>query len=135
MASRAEASISGIDGVPRKVPGEGQGGRRRPDRLLRRAPGAYADLQILAAAVEGTKSLEGDTLGPYIHANTFKTIIGDVQFGPGGEWAKPRQFLIQFQNGKSKDVSEFTGTDHLVVVGPPEMKTGELNAPFAKARQ
>ena len=99
------------------------------------APWAYADLQILAAAVEGTKSLEGDKLGPYIHANTFKTIIGDVQFGPGGEWAKPRTFLIQFQNVKSKDASEFTGTDHLVVVGPPDMKTGELIAPFEKARQ
>ena len=99
------------------------------------APWAYADLQILAAAVEGTKSLEGDKLGPYIHANTFKTIIGDVQFGPGGEWAKPRTFLIQFQNVKSKDASEFTGTDHLVIVGPPDMKTGELITPFEKARQ
>jgi hypothetical protein len=35
---------------------------------------------------------------------------------------------------KSKDIGEFTGTDHLVVVGPPELKTGELIAPFAKAR-
>jgi branched-chain amino acid transport system substrate-binding protein len=99
------------------------------------APWAYSDLQILGAAVEGTKSFEGDKLGPYIHGNTFKTIVGDVQFGPGGEWAKPRQFLIQFQNVKSKDPSEFTGTDHLVVVGPPELKTGELITPFAKARQ
>ena len=73
------------------------------------APWAYADLQILAAAVEATKSLEGDKLGPYIHANTFKTIIGDVQFGPGGEWAKPRQFLIQFQNVKSKDAERVHG--------------------------
>jgi branched-chain amino acid transport system substrate-binding protein len=99
------------------------------------APWAYADLQILAAAVEGTKSLEGDKLGPYIHANAFKTIIGDVQFGPGGEWAKPRTFLIQFQNVKGKDASEFTGTDHLVIVGPSDMKTGELITPFEKARQ
>ncbi len=99
------------------------------------APWAYADLQILAAAVEGTKSLEGDKLGPYVHANAFKTIIGDVQFGPGGEWAKPRTFLIQFQNVKGKDASEFTGTDHLVIVGPSDMKTGELITPFAKARQ
>jgi branched-chain amino acid transport system substrate-binding protein len=99
------------------------------------APWAYADLQILAAAVEGTKSLEGDKLGPYIHANTFKTIIGDVQFGPGGEWAKGRQFTIQFQNVKGKDAGQFTGTDHLVVVGPPDMKTGELITPFAKARE
>ena len=99
------------------------------------APWAYADLQILAAAVEATKSLEGDKLGPYIHDSTFKTIIGDVRFGPGGEWAKARAFLIQFQNVRSKDPSEFMGTDHLVVVGPPEMKTGELITPFTKTRQ
>jgi branched-chain amino acid transport system substrate-binding protein len=95
----------------------------------------YPDLQILGAAVEATKSLEGDKLGPYIHANTFKTIVGDVQFGPGGEWAKPRQFLIQFQNVKGKDPSEFIGSDRLVVVGPPELKTGDLITRFAKARQ
>jgi hypothetical protein len=45
--------------------------------------------------------------------------IREVKYGPGGEWASPRQFLIQFQNIKTKEPSEFTGTDHLVVVGPP----------------
>ena len=52
--------------------------------------------------------------------------------GRAANGRKPRQFLIQFQNVKSKDVSEFTGTDHLVVVGPPDMKTGELITPVCK---
>jgi branched-chain amino acid transport system substrate-binding protein len=98
------------------------------------APWAYADLQMLAAAVEGTKSLEGDKLAAYLHGNTLNTIIGEVKYGPGGEWANPRQFLIQFQNIKTKEPSEFTGTDHLVVVGPPELKSGDLISPFDKAR-
>jgi branched-chain amino acid transport system substrate-binding protein len=98
------------------------------------APWAYADLQILASAVEGTKSLEGDKLAEYLHTHKMNTIVGEVEYGPGGEWAKPRQFLIQFQNVKSKDPSEFTGTDHLVVVAPADLKSGELIAPFAKAR-
>jgi len=98
------------------------------------APWAYADLQMLGAAVEGAKSLEGDRLADYLHKNTLHTIIGDVEYGPGGEWSKPRQFLIQFQSVKGKDPSQFTGTDHLVVVGPPELKTGDLVSPFSKAR-
>jgi branched-chain amino acid transport system substrate-binding protein len=57
-----------------------------------------------------------------------------VKYGPGGEWANPRQFLIQFQNIKGKEPSEFTGTDHLVVVGPPELKSGDVISPFEKAR-
>jgi branched-chain amino acid transport system substrate-binding protein len=99
------------------------------------APWAYADLQILGAAVEATNSLEGAKLGPYMHATTFKTIVGDVAFGPGGEWATPRQFMIQFQNVKSNDVGQFTGTDHLVVVGPEELKSGDLIYPFQNARK
>jgi branched-chain amino acid transport system substrate-binding protein len=99
------------------------------------APWAYADLEILGAAVEATKSLEGAQLGPYIHATTFKTIVGDIAFGPGGEWATPRQFMIQFQNVKSNDVGQFLGTDHLVVVGPADQKTGDLIYPFQNARK
>jgi branched-chain amino acid transport system substrate-binding protein len=98
------------------------------------APWAYADLQMLAAAVEGTKSLEGDKLAQYLHANKLNTIVGEVEFGPGGEWSKPRTFLIQFQNVKSKDTSEFTGTDHLVIVAPADLRSGDLIAPFSKAR-
>jgi len=98
------------------------------------APFAYADLQMLSEAVEATKSLEGDKLAEYLHKHTLHTIVGDVDYGPGGEWAKPRQFLIQFQNVKSKDPSQFMGTDHLVVVAPPDLKSGDLVTPFSKAR-
>jgi len=90
---------------------------------------------MLASAVEGTKSLEGDKLAAYLHDNKLQTVVGEIEYGPGGEWVRPRQFLIQFQNVKGKDSSEFTGVDHLVIVGPPELKTGEIVTPFAKARE
>ena len=98
------------------------------------APWAYADLQVLAAAVEGTKSLDGEKLGAYIHSTTFHSIVGDIAFGPGGEWAQPRQFLIQFQKVTSKDPAQFMGVDHVVVVGPDALKTGDAIVPFEKAR-
>jgi branched-chain amino acid transport system substrate-binding protein len=98
------------------------------------APWAYADLQILGQAVEATKSTEGDKLGPYIHATTFKTLIGDVKFGESGEWAQPRMLAAQFQHVKGNDIEQFKGTDKVVVVAPAEYKSGEL-MPFSDARQ
>jgi branched-chain amino acid transport system substrate-binding protein len=98
------------------------------------APWAYAELQILGQAVEATKSTSGDKLGPYIHATTFKTIIGDVKFGDSGEWAQPRMLAAQFQHVKGNDVEQFKGTDKVVVVSPAEYKSGELLS-FEDARR
>src|ERR1700722_15267115 len=98
------------------------------------APWAYADLQILGQAVEATKSTAGDKLGPYIHATTFKTIIGDVKFGESGEWAQPRMLAAQFQHVKGNDIEQFKGTDKVVVVSPAEYKSGELLS-FEDARR
>jgi branched-chain amino acid transport system substrate-binding protein len=99
------------------------------------APWAYADLQILGQAVEATKSLEGAKMGPYIHATTFKTIVGDVAFGPGGEWATPRVLMAQFQHVTGNEVEQFKGTAKLIVVGPENAKSGDLVYPFENARQ
>ena len=52
------------------------------------APQAYAQFQVLAQAITATKSLNDDKLADYIRANTFKTVLGDVKFGKGGEWAE-----------------------------------------------
>ncbi len=97
------------------------------------APWAYADLQILGQAVEATKSTAGDKLGPYIHATTFKTVIGDVKFGESGEWAQPRMLAAQFQHVKGNDIEQFKGTEKVVVVAPAEYKSGDL-IPFDDAR-
>jgi branched-chain amino acid transport system substrate-binding protein len=98
------------------------------------APWAYADLQILGQAVEATKSTAGDKLGPYMHENTFKTLIGDVKFGESGEWANPRMLAAQFQHVKGNDIEQFKGTDKLIVLSPAEYKSGDLIYPFQDAR-
>ena len=97
------------------------------------APWAYADLQILGQAVEATKSTAGDKLGLYIHATTFKTLIGDVKFGESGEWAQPRMLAAQFQHVKGNDIEQFKGTEKVVVVAPAAYKSGDL-IPFDDAR-
>ena len=99
------------------------------------APWAYADLQILGQAVEATGSLDGDKLGAHIKGTTFKTVIGDIKFGSDGEWAKPRVFIAQFQHVAGNDVEQFKGMDKLVIVGPDEIKSGNLIYPFQDARK
>src|SRR5205807_4053526 len=44
------------------------------------APWGYAQYQVLAQAIEATKSIDDAKLGDYIRANTFKTVVGDVKF-------------------------------------------------------
>jgi branched-chain amino acid transport system substrate-binding protein len=98
------------------------------------APQAYAQMQVLEQAVTATKSVDDQKLADYIRANTFKTVLGDIKFGKGGEWAQSRVLQVQFRNVKGNDVGQFKGVDTQVVVSPPEYASGSLIYPYEKAR-
>jgi branched-chain amino acid transport system substrate-binding protein len=98
------------------------------------APEAYAQLQILEQAVQGTKSIDDQKLADYIRANKFTTVMGDVKFGKWGEWAESRVLLVQFRNIKGNDPMQFKGIDTQAVVSPPEYLSEPLIYPFEKAR-
>src|SRR6185312_10013127 len=49
-------------------------------------PFAYSEMQVLQQAIEGTKSLDQQKLADYLRSHTFKTLAGDIKFGPTGEW-------------------------------------------------
>ena len=98
------------------------------------APQAYAQMQVLEQAVKATKGLDEQKLGDYIRATTFKTVLGDVKFGKGGEWAQSRVLFVQFRNVKGNDPMQFKGVDTQVVVTPPEYASGTLVYPYEKAR-
>ena len=98
------------------------------------APLAYAQMQVLAQAVEATKSLDDKKLADYIRGNTFKTVLGDVRFGKGGEWAESRVLQVQFRNVKGNDGAQFKGVDTQVVVSPPDYASGTLIYPFESAK-
>src|ERR1700757_1663068 len=53
-------------------------------------PFAYANLQVLGAAVAGANTLDQGKLADYIRSHSFDTIVGDITFGEDGEWSKPR---------------------------------------------
>ena len=99
------------------------------------APWGYAQLQVLQQAVEGTKSLDDAKLGDYIRANTFKTVLGDVTFGKGGEWAQSRVLQVQFQNVKGNDVGQFKDISTQVVVAPQEYESGKVIYPYENAKK
>jgi branched-chain amino acid transport system substrate-binding protein len=98
------------------------------------APWAYAQLQVMQQAIEATKSLEDAKLGAYIRANTFKTVVGDVKFGPKGEWAQSRVLQVQFQNLKGNDVAQFKDVSTQAVVAPVAYESGKLIYPYEKAK-
>jgi len=98
------------------------------------APWGYAQLQVLAQAIEGTKSIEDKKLADYIRANTFKTVVGDVKFGKDGEWAQGRVLQVQFHGVKGNDVEQFRAMNTLTVVTPAEYKSGEVIYPYEKAK-
>jgi branched-chain amino acid transport system substrate-binding protein len=98
-------------------------------------PFGYAAGQVLAKAVEETKSTDHDKLAAYIRSNTFQTVVGDVAFGKDGEWAKSRQLFTQFQNVTPNDLEQFRAGSKQVILWPSEYKTGNMIYPYGEARK
>src|SRR3954471_12390146 len=97
-------------------------------------PFGYAMGQMLEEAVNGTKSIDQKKLAQYLRKNEMKTIVGSISFDKNGEWAKPRVVQAQFRGVVDKDVEQFRQPGKQVVIYPDDYKTGEVVAPFEKAR-
>jgi branched-chain amino acid transport system substrate-binding protein len=98
------------------------------------APWGYAQLQVMAQAIEATKSIDDKKLADFIRANTFKTVLGDVKFGKGGEWAESRVVQIQFHDVKGNDLEQFRSMGTQTVLTPPEYASGKVIYPYEKAK-
>ena len=98
------------------------------------APWAYAYLQVLAQAVEATKSLDDEKLADYIRKSTFKTVVGDVKFGSNGEIAEPRVVTVQFHDVKNNDPEQFREMGTQALIAPAEYASGKLIYPYTDAK-
>jgi branched-chain amino acid transport system substrate-binding protein len=98
------------------------------------SPQAYAQMQILEQAITATNSLEDSKLSGYTRESVFKTVVGDVKFGKGGEWAMPRVLHVQFQNISGNDIAQFKDSKTQVVVAPNEFVSGEFIYPYNDAK-
>jgi len=97
-------------------------------------PFNYAIGQMYEQAINATRSLDHKRLADYIRKNEMKTIVGPIRYGPDGEWANPRVVQAQFRGVVDKNMDQFRQPGKQVVLFPPEYKTGDVIAPFEKAR-
>ena len=93
-------------------------------------PFAYAEMQVLQDAIEGTKGIDQDKLADWVRDHSFKTVVGDVSFGKDGEWSKPRVLEVQFQNIAGNDIEQFKDIKTEAIISPDEYKTGSVIAPY-----
>jgi branched-chain amino acid transport system substrate-binding protein len=98
-------------------------------------PFAYANLQVLAAAVESTKSLDQDKIADFLRSSTIKTIVGDIKWGPNGEWAEARVLAVQFHDVKGGDLEQFRDDSKQTILWPAKYATGKVVYPYADAKK
>jgi branched-chain amino acid transport system substrate-binding protein len=95
---------------------------------------AYAYLQVVEQAVNGTKSLDDAKLADYLHKNMFKTVVGDIKFGPLGEWTEARFLTVQYVGIKGNSLDEFKDMSKITVLAPTDVATGKVIYPYEKAK-
>src|SRR5713101_9550926 len=71
------------------------------------APLAYAQMQVIAHAVEATGGFNDASLAAYARSATFHTVMGAIRFAVKGEWEEPRVLQVQFQGISGHEVGQF----------------------------
>jgi len=98
-------------------------------------PFAYANLEVLAAAVEATKSLDQDKLADWLRKNTIKTIVGDIKYGANGEWVEGRVLTVQFHDVVGSDLEQWKTDAKQTILWPPQYATGKAVYPYSAAKK
>jgi len=93
-------------------------------------PYAYAQMQVVEQALGRVGKVDQAALAKDMHANVFKTVVGDIKFGASGEWAEPRNLLVQFQGITDGDLEKYKKPGTKVILFPESLKSGELRAPY-----
>lgn len=93
-------------------------------------PYAYAQMQVVEQALGRVGKVDQAALAADMHANEFKTVVGDIRFAASGEWAEPRNLLVQFQNIRDGDLEKYKRPGTKVILFPENLRSGELRAPY-----
>jgi branched-chain amino acid transport system substrate-binding protein len=99
------------------------------------APYGYASGQMLELAVNATKSLDHKVLAKWIRENTVKTIVGNIVYGPDGEWKETATLMAQFRGVVDKNMEQFRTSGKQIILSPANLKSGDIIVPFEKARE
>jgi len=95
----------------------------------------YAYLQVLGDSIAATKTLDDAKLADHMRQATFKTTVGDVKFGPQGEWTEERMLMVQFRNIKGNTLADVSDLAIEEVIYPAKYKSGEVIYPFEAAKK
>jgi branched-chain amino acid transport system substrate-binding protein len=98
-------------------------------------PFNYAIGQMLEQAITATKSLDHKVLADYLRKNEMQTIVGPIRFRADGEWANARVVQAQFRGVVDKNMDQFRQPGKQVILYPEQFKSGDVIAPFEKARK
>jgi branched-chain amino acid transport system substrate-binding protein len=97
------------------------------------APLAYAQMQVVAQAITATGTLDDVALSSFTRKTSFSTVMGNISFGPNGEWAHPRVLQVQFLGIQGNAAEQFKDESRQVVVAPREFSSREFIFPYASA--
>jgi len=99
------------------------------------APFGYAMGQLVEAAANDSKSLDQKKMAEFLHKSEVQTIVGPIAFGPDGERKESATLMAQFRGVVDKNIEQFRNPGKQIILFPEKWKTGELVAPFDKARK
>jgi branched-chain amino acid transport system substrate-binding protein len=95
----------------------------------------YAYISVLGDAIKGANSIDDNKVADYIRGHHFKTIMGEMSFGKNGEWTKSGMMQVQYHGIKEgAGIETWKGMSYQTVLTPPELKTGDVIYPYAKAK-
>jgi branched-chain amino acid transport system substrate-binding protein len=95
----------------------------------------YAYAGIMGEAIANTKSVDDAKIADYFRKTTFKTIMGNWSYGPGGEWTKSGMMQVQYHDVKDgTDIEQWRGMAVQTVLTPSELATGKVIYPYEKAK-
>jgi branched-chain amino acid transport system substrate-binding protein len=95
----------------------------------------YAYLSVLGEAINGAKSIDDDKIADYLRKHTFKTIMGNWSYGPGGEWTKSGMMQVQYHDIKEgAGLETWKGMDYQTVLTPADLSTGKVVYPYEKVK-
>lgn len=98
-------------------------------------PYAYAMMQVVQQAIEGTRGLDQAKLAAYMHTHTFDTFVGKVGFAKNGEWSEPRVMMVQYRGIKGNSVEQWKKPGVVTVLEPGPYKTGSVKTPYQEAKK
>ncbi len=93
-------------------------------------PYAYAQMQVVEQALNRVGKVDQAALAKDMHGSIFNTVVGDIRFGANGEWAEPRNLLVQFQDIRDGDLEKYKKPGAKVILFPENLKSGELRTPY-----